>query len=48
MEILRDTCQFQVGIKLFKEKKQLSIVHVRFNFTIWDDIRQFIDVKCEQ
>lgn len=48
MEILRDACQRQVGIKQFKGKKQLSIVPVRFNFTIWDNIGQIIDVKGEQ
>ena len=36
------------SVSQFKGKKQLSIVHVRFNCAISDDIRQVIDVKGEQ
>ena len=36
------------SVSQFKGKKQLSIVYVRFNFAIWDDIRQVIEVKGKQ
>ena len=48
MEVLRDACQCQVGVKRFKGKKNLSIVPVKFNFAIWDDIRHIIYVKDNQ
>ena len=36
------------SVSRVKGKKQLSIVHERFIFAIWDDIRQVIEVKGEQ